>query len=262
MRLRVYPYKGGSRSAKTLAEGIGAKRLLANGRSRFVARAGDIVVNWGSSSLPTTLLAATILNKPEAIALASNKIRAFNTMQSYGVPVPRFTTSKSIMQEWVEEEEGRIVFCRTKLTGHSGEGIVVATCSDEVASAPLYTEGLDKKKEYRLHVVGDRVVDQQQKRKRSTPEGQETAEVDPHVWNHSTGRIYCRNNVAVTEEVKAIAVKAVKSLGLDFGAVDMVLDKEGGWWVLEVNTAAGLEGVTAETYIYNIKQLIGGIHGN
>jgi hypothetical protein len=39
-----------------------------------------------------------------------------------------------------------------------------------------------------------------------------------------------------------MAAQAVTSLGLDFGAVDMLLGKDGQYYVLEVNTAPGVEG--------------------
>lgn len=261
MRVRVHPYKMGSKSAKVLALGIGAKRIFPDDRSRFVARTTDVIVNWGASSLSPRLSRGRIINPPEAIELASNKLRAFNTFQYNDVPTPRFTNDSSVAGTWIQE--GAIVFCRTKLSGHSGNGIVVATSEDELVRAPLYTEGLDKKKEYRLHVVGERVVDFQQKRKRSQEDGQEELVFDEHIWNHGTNRVFCRRNVVVPETAQEIAVKAIKALGLDFGAVDMVLDTSGDWYVLEVNTAPGLEGTTGDTYVYNINQLVqGGIDAN
>jgi D-alanine-D-alanine ligase-like ATP-grasp enzyme len=45
-----------------------------------------------------------------------------------------------------------------------------------------------------------------------------------------------------------LSVEAVAALGLDFGAVDIIEDKEGNFYVLEINTAPGLEGHTVTSY--------------
>jgi hypothetical protein len=43
-----------------------------------------------------------------------------------------------------------------------------------------------------------------------------------------------------------LAAKAVQALQLDFGAVDVLLGKDGKFYVLEVNTAPGVQGLTRE----------------
>jgi D-alanine-D-alanine ligase-like ATP-grasp enzyme len=49
--------------------------------------------------------------------------------------------------------------------------------------------------------------------------------------------------------VTSEAIKAVNCLGLYFGAADVIWnDKEQRAYVLEVNTAPGLEGTTLENY--------------
>lgn len=51
--------------------------------SRFVGRAGDLIVNYGSSQMPTGVFgAATVLNRPETISRGSNKLDAFRLFES------------------------------------------------------------------------------------------------------------------------------------------------------------------------------------
>jgi D-alanine-D-alanine ligase-like ATP-grasp enzyme len=45
------------------------------------------------------------------------------------------------------------------------------------------------------------------------------------------------------------SISAVNTLGLDFGAVDLIVAKDGRVYVLEVNTAPGIEGITLEKYV-------------
>ncbi|MCS5737426.1 hypothetical protein, partial [Herbiconiux daphne] len=50
---------------------------------------------------------------------------------------------------------------------------------------------------------------------------------------------------------------AMAAVGLDYGAVDIITNREEAW-VLEVNTAPGMEGVTLEKYTAAISQFVSG----
>ena len=127
---------------------------------------------------------------------------------------------------------------------------MVASSIEELVAAPLYTQGIEKDKEYRVHVFKGQVIDYQQKKQRIGVESDST------IRNHSTGWVYTRISVVLPEGVKEQAIKAVDALGLDFGAVDICTDLEGTPFVLEVNTAPGLEGTTLEKYIEAFKGLL------
>jgi len=57
----------------------------------------------------------------------------------------------------------------------------------------------------------------------------------------------------VPDDIKKVSLAAVKALGLDFGAVDLVLDLEGNPYILEVNSAPGLEGTAFEKWTEALK---------
>jgi glutathione synthase/RimK-type ligase-like ATP-grasp enzyme len=57
-----------------------------------------------------------------------------------------------------------------------------------------------------------------------------------------------------------LAIKAVAALGLDFGAVDVILGRDGQFYVLEVNTACGLEERTADKYVEAFKEMLNESH--
>ena len=60
--------------------------------------------------------------------------------------------------------------------------------------------------------------------------------------------------------VRRAARRAVRSLGLDFGAVDVLVDADGKVYVLEVNTAPGIVGIietsTFARYVEAITRLV------
>ncbi len=253
-RVRVLPYKQGSRGAKALATALGGKVLKLEG-SKFVRRPSDLIINWGNSAEAAR---ATLNNDGGRLVQATNKLEFFRKLE--GKPyLPRFWTS----QQDIPDDAFPVV-CRQVLQGHSGAGIVVANDRDSLVPCSLYTEYVKKKHEYRVHVgrtrtwVGDNdhepensgwqdvysvISVQQKKRRHDHP--------DPNwqVRNHANGFIYARSNVNPPASVLEVAKDVLKELGLDFGAVDVIWNEhESKAYVLEINTAPGLEGSTVGDY--------------
>lgn len=211
----------------------------------------DYLINWGCSHLTGSLAVLKVINKPLAVGCAANKHAAFTAMTTDGVNCVPWTTMKDIAEQWLADFD---VVVRNKLTGHSGDGIVILERGTaEVPNAPLYTKYINKAYEYRVHVVGGAVVDVQ--RKIRDPER------EPTTWkvrSHANGFIFARNDVVLPSQAASLAVQATSACGLDFGAVDIILDKSGVAYVLEINTAPGLEGKTVESYVNSLKALCNG----
>lgn len=256
MRVRIYCNRP-SKSAVALSRETGIKRIKRN-NSRYIDRPSDIIINWGCSEIPYQR--ARVLNANSAVA--SNKLSAFRCMEEMGVDsLPYFTTS---YDEACNNITGKCV-ARTLLSSHSGRGIEIVDDVRELDGrndVRLFLPYLKKKHEYRVHVckTGDgwRVFDLQQKRKR-----RETAneDVNYQVRNHGNGWIYARDEIELEEggyeQLSSIAVAAVQSLGLDWGAVDIIYNKYyNKYYILEVNTAVGLEGRTLISYSNMINNLL------
>lgn len=248
MRYRVLPYRQGSKGAKALAEALGGRVLKLSG-STFKPKADDVIINWGNTaSHPILSLCTpgqqTLLNTPLGIKSASNKLNFFNLLKETTI-IPKFWDKR----EDIPADAYPIV-CRQVLAGHSGEGIVIASTPDELVAAPLYVQYVKKKEEYRVH-VGKRGEDfsiicvQRKARRTETP----NEEVNWQVRNLAGGFVFQRNNVVVPDAVLAAAQEALRATGLDFGAVDVIWNaQQGKPYVLEINTAPGLEGSTVEDY--------------
>lgn len=243
MKLRVLPYKPGSRSARDLVTQLSPRAIMKKQRTPVTGRK-KLLLNWGHSSPLFSLTGVTVLNKPEAVARASNKLSAFRAMQAAGVRIPEFTHDINVAKGWIGNE--RIVLCRTLLRANSGRGIVVAKTEAELVSAPLYVKYIRKEKEFRLHVFKGQVIDFVEKRRRSGFDANPV--YSRYIRSYEKGWIMARDNVVLTDETKAEAVKAVAALGLDFGAVDVVMDRNNKPVILEVNSAPGLQGTTLQSY--------------
>lgn len=251
-KLVIAPYKLESQSATNLSQALTAalnsrvRRLYTDERGTYTSNDRSIILNWGSSSLPDRIFGrGKVVNNPAAVKVAGNKLSTFNTLANVeGVTIPVFTTDREQAITWCEE--GKTVVARTKLNGHSGAGIILAARAEDVPeNCPLFVQYVKKAKEFRVHVAFGEVIDVQAKRKRTEFEG----EVDYAIRNHQNGWVYCRENIEEPEGLREQAVKAVAGLNLDFGAVDIIYNQHyNKCYVLEINTAPGLEGTSVEIY--------------
>ncbi|MCP5415064.1 MAG: hypothetical protein H6961_10705 [Chromatiaceae bacterium] len=252
-RVVLFPWKMGSGTGKALANAVGIRRIYPD--KNYSPRSTDIIINWGNSQKPLWWQAVvdrgtTIINHPDAVVKATNKLTAFKALKAAGVRIPDFTESKEEAFQWIVND-GPIVV-RKILNGHSAAGLIVATEADnigEIPSAPLYTRYVKKKDEYRVHVFAGNIIDVSKKRLRNGL----LKTADYKVRNYKGGWIYARDNIDPPADVISQAQQAVLALGLDFGAVDV------GWnehhkqaLVYEINSAPGLIGTTLYRYSANI----------
>ena len=75
----IYPYKPGSASSKALAEALGIKRI-SHKNSKFKGNPDKVVINWGASKVSEEVAKCTIINHPDAVAKAANKLSFFKAM--------------------------------------------------------------------------------------------------------------------------------------------------------------------------------------
>lgn len=236
----ILPYKEGSDSATNLALNVNAKLLKSNGRTEFFR---SPVINWGNSKRVIASLTG-VLNNPRKVRIAVNKLKSFELFKAKGIAIPDFTTDYELAKQWVQD--GHWIVARSLLESHSGNGITLAKTLEELPNdSKLYVKYFKKLYEFRVHVFNGEVIDYVQKRKRNNLPDEN---YNKYIRSHSNGWVFCRDNCIVRDNVKTLALSAVNALGLDFGAVDIVMTSSGKSKVLEVNCAPALEGTTLESY--------------
>lgn len=172
-----------------------------------------------------------------------DKIEQFRNFAAAGVSCPRFATS---------EQDARALGCktlfaRTLVNSTGGKGIVeFDAASEQYPRAPLYTEYIPKKAEYRVHVFHGEVIDVQQKKKKRDFN---TDDRDTRVRNLANGYVYTRDGIVPPAGIGELAINAVNAVGYQYGAVDIIYnEKRNQCFVLEVNSRPGLMGTTLDKY--------------
>ena len=251
-RVAIIPYLMGSRAAKALKNALQQKldipvRLFRKNSPHYQPRWTDYVINWGCST-EWPWINNTSKNGNQ---ICVNKLSFFEQVTAFNqinttktVNIPEWTTDPEIAIAWNKD-----FFTRKILNGHSGAGIGVYFAGENPCPAPLYVQYKKKRHEYRVHFFKDGhnyvIIDISQKKKRVGFEN-----VDTKVRNHKNGWVYARENIYEPQDLKQQALNAALASRLDFGAVDLIWnEKENKCYVLEVNSAPGIEGTTLQKYV-------------
>lgn len=175
----------------------------------------------------------------------SNGFDKIHQMQKFAekdVPAPGYT----LRRDNIQSLESKKVVARTLTRSSEGRGIIIFDKEDNnPPTAPLYTEYIPKKKEFRVHIWNNQVFLVQEKRKKKSFEN----ERDTQIRNTANGYVFCRDNIHEPDDLRAAALSAVQSLGRTYGAVDVIWnEKKNKSFVLEVNSRPGMQGSTLKDY--------------
>lgn len=252
-RIRFYPHNMGSQGCSRLRDELrnrGHNVFKVRGTGAYRPRSRDLIISWGNG----TARGWELLNKPSPVTTAQNKLDTFRMLYQAGISIPEFTTDRGQAQAWLND--GVTVLSRHALNTSGGRGIVVLdpAAGDAADSAPMYVKYIKKMNEYRVHVFNGQVIDITEKKRRRDFDGQR----DTHIRNVANGYVFVREDVRPHASVGPLAISAVQALGLDFGAVDIIWNsRRQQAYVLEINTAPGVEGTTVERYANAIEEYIG-----
>ena len=186
--------------------------------------------------------------KPNRIHLLygdqKGKIEQYEYFKAQGIPALTFTTVRAEAQEWAKSVA---VICRTLTHSSEGKGIVVAETPEAVVQAPVYTQYKKKKKEFRVHIFKDKVVHILEKRRKQGTTG------DTKIRNTTNGYVFCSENVQEPSGLRELALQAASVTASDFKGVDVGWnEKKNELFVIEVNSAPGIEGTNVDRYVQTI----------
>jgi len=212
--------------------GIEARRCAYTGKKKILVKENeDLVVNWGCDVEIQTSKECKILNSK----LQTKKVDQLSAMEDEEVNHVPFAMAAGR----VGENYGYPTLAR-KDGMHGGVGIKL--CKDEAdenkhaAWADFFSLYIPKKAEFRVHVACGQAIAWVRKK---PGDGVDETQI---AWNHEKGFIQTNWKNKLTRDIMGnIAVSTCKAVGYDFGAVDMIMDDTGTYYVLEVNSAPALD---------------------
>lgn len=233
--------RGCGPSGRLLAQHLGAMS------GRTMSGQHDVIVRWGNPATINTE-ATRIVNSSQAIRNCTDKFGALDTMADNDIPVPPFSRNP---------HEVDLPFLGRSMSHRGGRDIKLYMQRADieiVGPSDFYVQFVPKKREYRVHVIGRRAT----KLSRKEFQGTERNLRNAIAWNYRSGFRFMRRDdqTPSIHHFAQLAIPAVQSLGLDFGAVDLFESEAGDWYVTEVNTAPGLVASSARNYARNIRRLL------
>jgi len=241
MALHVYcPRMSGG--ARDLVEALGANRLrnfdgmnFWRKRLKIRVREGDIIVCWGHP-LPE-LDGVRILNGDVKLY---DKLGENQVLSGANIPTV-YAVRGPIPKEYAQRGWEFI----PRMANHVGGNDLLR----RPARADFYVRKENIQSEFRIHSFNGKSIRAGIKVPR-TP--------NPHPWirSYDAGWRIDYDGFKSNEGMRKIAHKAVKALGLTFGAVDIGQLDNGNLIVLEVNRAPGIEGGTLEAYVRAIRKWV------
>jgi hypothetical protein len=195
----------------------------------------DAVIRWGNR-MPIPWRGPKVVNTAKALTAAGDKFGSLEVMREAGVTVPRFSPDPTELD---------YPFLGRRRSHVRGTDIVLCLQKGDYMRRPrdFYVQYIPTVREYRVHVVGDEVIRVQGKYL-DIPE-----DATAHIRNHSHGYRFRAPNKRLHSHRLEQCVLAVQCLGLDFGAVDLLLGEDGTSYVLEVNTAPSCSPRTGAAYV-------------
>lgn len=207
----------------------------------------DVVLRWGSTEDFSRLRSKIELNSLEAVRNASNKLLMMRNLVDAEISTPKvlFDPSNSTpetLNEYRDENNGFYV------RGRNSEVRYTETVDrgDLYVSMPIK----NKRREYRAHVFNGEVIAVYEKIPNET---------DIKLFKSYNCHFSLKDmsNCNLTLENQAMCIKAVESLGLLFGGVDIIRDKDKNVFICEVNSAPALNGTNIDRYVSKIIEYVG-----
>lgn len=214
----------------------------------IIPRIGASLTFYGNAVVRQfEMMGVTSANGSQAIARARDKLRALQLLAGAGIalPVTGFTRSTADIDGVIQLVGGAPLIVKL-LEGAQGVGVVLAETNKAAESVIAAFRQLDANilvqefikeaegADIRAFVIDGKVVAAMKR------------QAQPGEFRSNLHRGGTAEKIKLTPEERAIAVRAVKILGLRIGGVDLLRSNHGPL-VMEVNASPGLEGIEKAT---------------
>lgn len=161
-----------------------------------------------------------VINSPDSIFTCASKVKTSALLRKKGIRTPEtlFTASPETAGRFIKKH-GRVVY--KPVYGFDGNGIRLITAIHELGNGPFYLqEYVPNEQDYRVFVIDGKSVGAIVRRSDSLA----------HNIHQGGSGLPCD----IDPDMDQIAGEAAMAVGVDYGGVDLLKDKE-GYTTLEVN---------------------------
>jgi hypothetical protein len=187
--------------------------------------------------LETCLSIATWVNRPSISRVASSNSSQLALAKRLGFMVPKTIFTNDLNLVFLLAEQGKVILKTGTLHGLNLDGKSILTqvidpnklVSSDLKTAPcLFQQYIEKAYELRVYVVGDKVLSF-----RIESQANETTKTDWRKYNLKQTPHYAHN---LSKNIEEKCLILVKNLGLEFGAIDLIVTPQDETVFLECNT--------------------------
>ncbi len=236
MNIQVAVDQGSSKTGGWLLELLGDREVT------VVNRGGDASVCYGIG-----LDARPSLPKPALNANCSkfNKLQQLQKLQEAGIRVPRFVPARQlgairVAAGFFQANVNGLKLLGRRLAHHDGNDLAVIENIERAPEAEydFFTAFIPQAAEYRTWVWRGRVLGTYLKVAKDAASKAKLARTFRNGWE-----MKWMDTQSVNLAIHQASIAPVKALGLHFGGVDILQSQDGNFYVLEVNTAPGANGI-------------------
>lgn len=235
----------------------------------------------------TGLANTIVLNHPNYIKNNRNKLTTLSCLKKEGITVADFAKAEDIMHVLATANHIFLPLVGRTKYHQGGKGFWLCLTKAHVENAikegaQYFQNYIDIKDEYRLHIFDGKPIYAVKKVKRNNMEeafinqhaekiqnvaNKNDKKLDKDTMSYVLGRLAKENKNAdmivrsnnkgwkfshikgVDKDMESLAIKALKAVNLDFGAVDCCMDANSKPWIIEINSGPGLQGSTLKTWV-------------
>jgi len=242
-------------TGKRLAElgGFSFRRSLSRRREKYNSYE-DVLIRYGVitySAYDKRFL--RVFNRAISIANNINKLKSLFILRRNGIRTVPFWTRFEDIPNNVFPILGR------RISHSRGTDIRVIKRREYNPHKDFYTQLIDNWREYRCHIMFNNCVRLSMKSKKSNSEYSEGEKFHPTIRSFHRGwkvNDHFEHNIDVENEVIKLCKKALKSMGLDFGAVDIIVSTDYTPYILEVNTSPHLNKFGRQIYAKEFREFL------
>ncbi len=255
-------YETGENLLNELISSLGKGSVTRIKEKCGIIKSSDVLMRWGDTSseeLDDRFLSkgARVLNKAKDILRNTNKLKSLNIFKDNGLNVPKIFMNKASIDKFP-------VLGRDK--NHTGgTDIVVINGNNngrnnlaKIPNKDFYIDLIPAEKEFRVHIFNGKVIRVTRKVFRGRDKDGNLVEQENIVKNDTYG--WGHANVALenlSDSNKKACIKAVGLTGLNFGAIDLLIEKSTQKpYVLEINSSPRLNTIGQSIYVDNVARFL------